>query len=106
MDNKTTISFNSQNNDVLTGGAQTRLRPSLDSFFLLSVCPVCLQKSSSVPSVFLGLKGEKRGEKGRKGTNALCYYGMREATNLPFVCPVCLQKSSSVPSVPLNPAMG
>jgi hypothetical protein len=37
---------------------------------------------------FWGLKGLK-GLKGRKGTNALCYYGMREATNLPFVCPVC-----------------
>jgi hypothetical protein len=36
-----------------------------------------------------GRKGKKREEKGRKGTNALCYYGMREATNLPFVCPVC-----------------
>ena len=46
---------------------------------------------SFLPSVrlsrlsFWGLKGLK----GRKGTNALCYYGMREATNLPFVCPVC-----------------
>ena len=30
------------------------------------------------------------GLKGRKGTNALYYYGMREATNHPFFCPVCL----------------
>ena len=57
MDNKTTISFNSQNNDMTTGGAQARLRPSL---ILFSFC-------SSVPFVFLGLKGEKREEKGRKG---------------------------------------
>ena len=58
------------------------------------------EDSSSVPSVFLGLKGlkaEKRGEKGRKGTNALYYYGMREATNHPFVCPVCLQKKFVCP---------
>jgi hypothetical protein len=37
-----------------------------------------------------GYEGEK-GLKGRKGTNALYYYGMREATNHPFFCPVCLQ---------------
>jgi hypothetical protein len=60
-----------------------------------------------VPAVFLGLKGlkglkgEKRGEKGRKGTNALYYYGMREATNLPFFCPVCLLLSFCVPFVKL-----
>ena len=59
MDNKTTISFNSQNNDMMTGGAQARLRPSLDPF---------------LPSVRLsrlffwglkGRKGKKREEKGR-----------------------------------------
>ena len=33
MDNKTTISFNSQNNDMMTGGAQARLRPSLIPHF-------------------------------------------------------------------------
>ena len=36
-----------------------------------------------------GYEGEK-GLKGRKGTNALYYYGMREATNPPFFCPICL----------------
>ena len=36
----------------MTGGAQARLRPSLDSFFLLFACPFGLQTSSSVPSVF------------------------------------------------------
>ena len=36
------------------------------------------------------------GLKGRKGTNALYYYGMREATNHPFVCPVCLLSSFGV----------
>ena len=36
----------------MTGGAQVRLSPSLDSLFLLFVCPFGLQKSSSVPSVF------------------------------------------------------
>ena len=29
---KITISFNSQNNDMMTGGAQARLRPSLTPF--------------------------------------------------------------------------
>ena len=48
-----------------------------------------------------GYEGEK-GLKGKKGTNALCYYGMREATNLPFVCPVCFLSSFSH----LYPAMG
>jgi hypothetical protein len=41
---------------------------------------------------------EKREEKGRKGTNALYYYGMREATNHPFFCPVCLQKWQGIAS--------
>ena len=43
-----------------------------------------------------GYEGEK-GLKGRKGTNALYYYGMREATNHPFVCRVCLQNKSVCP---------
>ena len=30
---ETTISFNSQNNDMMTGGAQARLRPSLIPLF-------------------------------------------------------------------------
>ena len=30
---KITISFNSQNNDMMTGGAQARLRPSLIPLF-------------------------------------------------------------------------
>ena len=33
MDNKTTISFNSQNNDMMTGGALARQRPSLIPLF-------------------------------------------------------------------------
>ena len=69
MDNKTTISFNSQNNDMMTGGAQARLRPSLIPLFSsVRLSRLSSNKSSSVPSVFLGLKGlkgEKRGEKGR-----------------------------------------
>ena len=44
------ISFNSQNNDMMTGGAQARLCPPL---ILFSFC-------SSIPSVLLGLKGKKR----------------------------------------------
>ena len=56
----------------MTGGAQARLRPSLIPLFprdkkdekrnegKKGIC-------SSVLSVFLGLKGEKREEKGRKG---------------------------------------
>ena len=35
----------------MTGGAQACLRPSLILFSFCPVCPVCLQKSSSVPSV-------------------------------------------------------
>ena len=42
MDNKTTISFNSQYNDMMTGGAQAACVPPL---ILFSFCP-------PVPSVF------------------------------------------------------
>ena len=71
----------------MTGGAQARLRPSLIPLF----SSVLLSRLS------YWLKGEKRGLKGRKGTNALYYYGMREATNLPFFCPVCLQNKFFCP---------
>ena len=33
LDNEVAISFNSQNNDMMTGGAQARLRPSLIPLF-------------------------------------------------------------------------
>ena len=52
MDNKTTISFNSQNNDMTTGGAQARLRPSLIPLFSsVRLSRLSSNKSSSVPSV-------------------------------------------------------
>ena len=62
MDNKTTISFNSQNNDMMTGGAQARLRPSLIPLF----SSVRLSRLSFWGLKGLkGRKGKKRGEKGR-----------------------------------------
>ena len=42
------------------------------------------------------------GEKGRKGTNALYYYGMREATNHPFFCRVCLQTKVRLCCLPFS----
>jgi hypothetical protein len=53
MDNKTTISFNSQNNDMMTGEAQARLCPSLIPLFSsVRLLRLSSNKSSSVPSVF------------------------------------------------------
>ena len=53
-----TISFDSQNNDMMTGGAQARLRPSLIPHFS-SV------RLSRLSYWLKGLKGEKREEKGQ-----------------------------------------